>query len=65
MMLRDVTKKSKERKDEVKIVCFDVLCGHYFRTAKPNTNAKYEDEGEDIYRKRIKRPKRFTPWYIC
>lgn len=40
-------------KDTIKAGVWEILRAHYFRTVFPNTNVKYENEGEEVYLSRL------------
>ena len=40
-------------KEELKNGVWKILHEHYFCSVFPNTRVKYEDEGEEVYRKRL------------
>ena len=44
---------SEKDKDALKAGVLEILRNHYFITVHPNTNAKYENEGEEVYRERL------------
>lgn len=44
-----------EQKLSLRSGIFEIMENHYFKSVHPNTNAEYEDEGEAIYRERLKK----------
>lgn len=48
-----VFKCDSERVEEVKQKFWSILHSHYSGTVFPNTHVKYENEGEDVYAKRL------------
>lgn len=46
-------KCEEERKEELRSKCWQILHDHYSGSVFPNTRVKYENEGEDVYAKRL------------
>ena len=44
-----------EQKLLLRLGIFEIMENHYFKSVHPNTNAEYEDEGEAVYRERLKK----------
>ncbi len=42
-------------KAAIKAGILEIITNHYFTTVHPNTNAKYENEGEAVYRERLEK----------
>lgn len=46
-------KCSPTQREEVKNKCWNIVREHYADSVYPNTNVKYEDEGKEVYTKRL------------
>ena len=44
-----------EQKLSLRSGIFEIMENHYFKSVHPNTNVEYEDEGEAVYRERLKK----------
>ena len=44
---------NEAEKTILKAGLLEIITNHYFTTVRPNTNAKYENEGEAVYRDRL------------
>ena len=45
----------EERKETVKRTCLEIALEHYYMTVSPNTRVKYENEGEEVYKDRLRK----------
>ena len=46
---------TEEQKPSLKSGIHEIIENHYFKSVHPNTKAEYEDEGEAVYRERLKK----------
>ena len=53
-----------DQKNELKAGLWNVFFTHYRDTVRPNTNAKYEDEGDSVYDERLQKLMQAELWRV-